>query len=396
MTETQKISKAEWHKAVDAWLQEQSAKAGEERQAEWPPDKLGLRGGIENRVATPDLISGYAPMTGDPNPLWSDQDYARDTRWGGIIAPPTFENAIGAPYDYGEIYKLPGFYTILDSGCLREYFTVTRPLDEFTATDIYLGVTEISEPQQPYRRFRQQIKRSYYNQRHETAATVVRETTIIAEAPGEEHSFVRELFGEIKRPCYRKEQLDEIYQGYEEELAGKWRRGAETRYWEDVVEGQEIHPLRLGPIGDVDSQFLFKTGHIRSFAFKWLALKQDLARAVVDPETGEYRSFIDRYFSDRIARESGFPYALGFTLQNEGCAAHAVTNWMGDDGFFTRLDLKHHSVNFQGEVNRVQGKVSRKYSDKRRHLVDLEVWIESQDGRLITKGTATVQLLSRG
>src|SRR4030042_531272 len=35
-------------------------------------------------------IRRFAEAIGDPHPLWVDEDYARSTRCGGIVAPPTF------------------------------------------------------------------------------------------------------------------------------------------------------------------------------------------------------------------------------------------------------------------------------------------------------------------
>src|SRR6185295_14224472 len=40
--------------------------------------------------ATRDNIRHYAHGIGDDNPLWCDPAYAASTRWGGIIAPPSF------------------------------------------------------------------------------------------------------------------------------------------------------------------------------------------------------------------------------------------------------------------------------------------------------------------
>src|SRR5207247_7728936 len=40
--------------------------------------------------ATRDAIRHYAHGIGDDNPLWCDPDYAARTRWGGIVAPPSF------------------------------------------------------------------------------------------------------------------------------------------------------------------------------------------------------------------------------------------------------------------------------------------------------------------
>jgi hypothetical protein len=46
---------------------------------------------VSNRVATTALIMNRADAIHDPNPLWRDEKYARQTRWGSVIAPPFFE-----------------------------------------------------------------------------------------------------------------------------------------------------------------------------------------------------------------------------------------------------------------------------------------------------------------
>ncbi len=38
-------------------------------------------------------IRRFVEATTDENPLWQNEDYARKTRWGGIIAPPAFLEA---------------------------------------------------------------------------------------------------------------------------------------------------------------------------------------------------------------------------------------------------------------------------------------------------------------
>lgn len=391
-----KMTLAEWNKAVNAWLEEQIKHAGEERPVDWPQEIYGLRSGLENKVVTPDQITRYAANMGDLNPLWADADYAHTTRWGGIIAPPTFENCVGAPYDYWEIFKLPGFLTIMDASAVREYFTVIRPLDEFTAVDIYTGVKEESETGKPYRHFIQKIQRTYRNQRHEKVAVVNRSMAIIVDAPGSRYAYRKERFGNIERPHYSREELDKIYHDYDEQLEGKWRRGAETRYWEDVQEGEEIHPLIAGPLDGSESLFIQKIGYTRSYALKWAAIKQDLTRAPVDPETGEYRYFVDEYYKDIIAREVGLPYTAGFPLQNEAICTHALTDWMGDDGFIEKVEVQHAGMNFQGDTTHVKGKVSQKYIDQHKHLVKLDFWSECQDRRPLVRGTATILLPARG
>ena len=43
-------------------------------------------------------IMMFARAVGDPNPIYSDDEYAKGTEPGGIVAPPTFIQA-GAQFD---------------------------------------------------------------------------------------------------------------------------------------------------------------------------------------------------------------------------------------------------------------------------------------------------------
>jgi acyl dehydratase len=51
---------------------------------------LGTAGPIGTLVVEESAIRRFAAAIGDSNPLYSDPEFARTTRWGGIIAPPTF------------------------------------------------------------------------------------------------------------------------------------------------------------------------------------------------------------------------------------------------------------------------------------------------------------------
>lgn len=50
-------------------------------------------------------IRKFADAIGDDNPLYRDEEFARQTRYGRIVAPPTFSRS----FDYGAIpeFKLP-------------------------------------------------------------------------------------------------------------------------------------------------------------------------------------------------------------------------------------------------------------------------------------------------
>ncbi len=59
---------------------------------------LNARIGLETAPTTTEidksLIRKFAIAIGDDNPLYRDEDYARASRFGGIVAPPTFISAL--------------------------------------------------------------------------------------------------------------------------------------------------------------------------------------------------------------------------------------------------------------------------------------------------------------
>ena len=76
-------------------------------------------------------IIKFAEAIGDDNPLWNDEAVARRSRYGGLIAPPTFLRSlrVGLP----ELpFEIP-FDRRLDGGSDWEYFQPVRPGDRIQA-----------------------------------------------------------------------------------------------------------------------------------------------------------------------------------------------------------------------------------------------------------------------
>ena len=85
-------------------------------------------------------IIKFAEAIGDDNPLWNDEAVARQSRYGGLIAPPTFLRSlrVGLP----ELpFEIP-FDRRLDGGSDWEYFQPVRPGDRIQAV---ARVTDLRE-----------------------------------------------------------------------------------------------------------------------------------------------------------------------------------------------------------------------------------------------------------
>ena len=72
---------------------------------------------INNEEATRLAIAKFVDGIGDPNPLWRDSEYAKRTRYGGIIAPPQWVWAVFTSVQFGW-RGLGGFH----SGSEIEYY----------------------------------------------------------------------------------------------------------------------------------------------------------------------------------------------------------------------------------------------------------------------------------
>ena len=91
--------------------------------------------GVESEPITHDVERGaivkFAQAIGDANPLFNDEEAARKTRLGGIVAPPTFmRSLISNP---APSFKNP-YPANLDGGSQWEYFHPVRPGDRITVT----------------------------------------------------------------------------------------------------------------------------------------------------------------------------------------------------------------------------------------------------------------------
>ncbi len=102
--------------------------------------------GVESVPVTQEIEKGaiirFAQAIGDPNPLFTDEAAARRSRYGGIIAPPTFLRSIIAGPPTVE-FDIP-YSANLDGGSEWEYFEPVRPGDRITHT---VRITDVFERQ---------------------------------------------------------------------------------------------------------------------------------------------------------------------------------------------------------------------------------------------------------
>jgi acyl dehydratase len=100
--------------------------------------------GRESQPVSVDVEKGaiikFAQAIEDDNPVFNDESAARNTRYGGLIAPPTFlRSVIVARAEYP--FDMP-YDRLLDGGSEWEYFEPVRAGDRITAVS---RITDINE-----------------------------------------------------------------------------------------------------------------------------------------------------------------------------------------------------------------------------------------------------------
>ena len=180
-------------------------------------------------------------------------------------------------------------------------------------------------------------------------------------------------------------------------LAGTYRRGAKTRYWEDVTEGELLPVVMRGPVDVADSCARTTVScYSYAYAIKWACMRNHLSTHPIDPDTGEYFLRRDWHYRDHEAQVLGYPMANAAGIQNEMMLTQAVTDWMGDDAFVVAVDSQDRKMVFYGDITYVKGFVAKKYVDARgSHLVDVQVDGVNQDGVTHTRSIYTIKLVCR-
>lgn len=99
---------------------------------------VGVVGPAVSMTVERTAIRRFAEAIGDTNPLYYDEEYAKATRWGGIIAPPTFLCLLLPPLPAPDL----DFGTVkLNGGSAFEAFRPVRP------GDVIIGQAEYADVQ---------------------------------------------------------------------------------------------------------------------------------------------------------------------------------------------------------------------------------------------------------
>jgi acyl dehydratase len=100
--------------------------------------------------------------------------------------------------------------------------------------------------------------------------------------------------------------------------------------------------------------------------------------------------FAPIHMDDEAGRAAGFPTAIGMGGLLWGYLHNLVRDWLGDEGRITRMTCQFRGANTKDMVVTAHGVVTAAGNAPDGRLIELDVWIEDEDGTRLVPGTARV------
>jgi acyl dehydratase len=362
-------------------------------------DRLRRRMNVEHPIEEPflryvngDSIRHIARAIGDMNPLWINDVHARASRFERIVAPPAFLYGVSwGAWDMRRGEGLPGVHGLHS----RDRWVYYRPIlagDEIRAVKKLVGLDEKSGSYAG-RSFIQTREFTYFNQRDELVARCLMSAFRVERHAGKDTG----KYSSIQKARYTEEEIQRI----DDEVAAEQVRGAAPRYWEDVKVGEKMQPIVRGPL-TVSDMIAWMMGvgspHIRSGQY-WLAYRrQSPTVAVRDPDTNIFQTVERVHWDPFMAAEIGMPAPYDYGSQRGAWATHMMTNWAGDDGWVSEVDVQYRGMNFLGDTVRISGEVTDKWVGKKSGIgfVACKLAGINQRGDNIMPAVSVVALPQRG
>jgi hypothetical protein len=350
-------------------------------------------------TASYDSIRNFAWGLGDDNPLYCDEFYGDRTRWGSQIAPNSMGQIIGAPM-YGdpmpeEIKKgtkslFRGIHVFVSGGS-TDWYRAIYPGDRLFSFfgEESLDVKESEFAGRSVIQIRRDVK---LNQRGEVV-NVHRVLRVLTERKTARE---RGKNNDIHATDYTDtdfERIDAIY-------AAERRRGAETRWWEDVKVGDALPAMVKGPLTTTEVVAFHAGGYgfvpygLKSSRLAYLN-RMRIPAFFVKNEHGVPDVAQRLHWDSAWAQAIGNPMAYDYGVMRECWFHHYVTDWAGDEAFVVRQHDSMRKFNYHGDVQFLSGEVVGKREEGETFLVDLTLKMTNQRDVETSFGEATVSLPSK-
>jgi acyl dehydratase len=349
-------------------------------------------------------IRRWAQGMQNPNPVYYDDRFAAEGRFGRIVAPQSF--AVATDVGHGATPAIqgtiPGSHMIFGGDEWWFFGPRIEPGDRIKGErmlfDYRVTETKFAGPTMFSRG-----DTTYINQRGEMVAKQ-RSTSIRYLA---EEARMRAQFNEKNDPEWSDDALADI----EEQKFAYYStfRGHDKVLWKDVNEGNRLPTRPIGP-----HTLMSFTTEWRAFnmniwgaadywgvsttdAAGWLPeMSRDPRQAAIDPTKadGLYQGPSRGHVQPRYARLIGMPRGYGYGATMGAWILDYLTNWSGEWGEIVHSNAQYRNPAFTGDATFLNGTVTGKDIDPStgHHLAFVEYTMTNQRDAVMAKGTAEISL----
>jgi acyl dehydratase len=286
----------------------------------------------------------FAKALGDLNPLYVDEEAARKSKFGGLLAPPTFPVTLAAgTMDPSLFFELELNFTSIVHG--EQEFEYIKPLKVGQTITIEGRVADITERQG----------------RNGILDVVVLETTGYDESGGKVYIARRTLLSE------RVEQGSGVRgQGSgptSPPTVSEGKRISTPPSFASLQEGDEIEPMTKP---EITKQLLV-----------------DYGEAALDGNP--------MHTDDEFAQDAGYPGVFAQGMLSMGFLAQHLVEGFGIESL-RRIKVRFAEHTWPGEQIVCNAVVAKKYTEGGENFLDLDIHTANSEGEQKLIGKATVQL----
>jgi len=350
------------NKKKEAVAQLAEATLTDEWVSQWE-DRIGLDlrvGNVFNQNASFEAIRNFANGIGDSNPLYRDEQYAKESIYGALVASPSWVASVFPHWVLQGLAGVHADHSASEWEFLKPVYINDKiiPKCKFVGFDVknsrFAGKTVFE-----YQRF------EYINQRDEVVSRgynmlvrYERQTAKKLSSKGEgKYDHIK-----VPHPWTPKEQEMVDRQCLEEEI-----KGADIRYFEDVNIGDKLPPVVKGIFGLTD-MIAYCVGAapvaLAAHGVQLRSYKKHPAWAFRDPLLGAWEPVYGVHYLVSAAKGAGALYAYDVGVQRHCWMINLVTNWMGDHGWLKSCTAQYRQFVYLSDAVWFGGKVTKKYMDE--------------------------------
>lgn len=355
-----------------------------------------------NTTVNSDAIRRWAESTGDMNPLYNEEEYARATRWAAPVAPPGFEWSTGidrSPIIPEELYKsthraLRGVQ-LYHSGAEYVYFLPMVEGTRLYKSEVVGGIQEKKS------RFatRSVIVDNVTNWWDDQDRTFIRSSRWFVHAerkPVQPGGDTETSKPKDELASYTDEQLAEIEAAYDAEYI----RGGDTLYLEDVEVGQVLPKVVKGPLTITDIINLHMGAGWLTYGNPPYRLayenRKRLRGFYSKNEFGAWDTVQRVHWDVGLAHQVGVTHTYDIGPMRFVYVCNYVSNFSGDDAFVRRIRYELRNFNYVGDTTWITATVTAARNDPELGpLIELDIRGTNQRGQENIKAEATILVASR-